>query len=586
MTDPLAALRERVAQTIVAAARKAFASAEVQVDPAWITTEVPEHVAGDLCLPCFALARSLRRNPKQIAEALEAALPPDDRLLETGRAVGPYLNIHLRSGPAIRFIAHGIAGLGEHYGPLPVPKPERIMVEYSSPNTNKPQHLGHVRNNTIGMALSNLLAALGHTVIRCNLINDRGIHICKSMLAYMLFGNGETPDSAGEKGDHFVGRYYVLFQQKVEQDPSLQTQAEELLRRWEAGDPHVRALWKQMNEWVYAGFEATYRDYGCRFDVTYHESDTYELGRAIAERALALGVAYRRDDGAVEVDLSPDGLDRKVLLRPDGTTVYITQDLGTAVRKFEEHHLDRSIYVTGSEQIYHFQVLFLLLHKLGYSWATGCRHYPYGMVYLPEGKMKSREGKVVDADDLLAQLESAAEALIREKHPDMDLPTLASRRRQVALAAIKYFILRVDPTKDIHFDPQQEMNFQGNTGPYLQYAHVRVAGILRKAGLSAAQVLDTQPRYESLETDEDMALALAMARYPSVVAAAAETLNPALVAGYLYDLARTFTQFYDNCPVLDAPGDVRSARLGLIALAARVLRNGLGLLGIDAPETM
>lgn len=584
---PLAELQARFAAAAEQAARVAFPGATIALDPAAVTTELPNRELGDLALPCFSLAKPLHKPPAQIAQAVAQHLQPDD-LIASAAAAGPYVNAVLHRGAATALIARAMLAAGADYGRVPAARSERVMVEYSSPNTNKPQHLGHVRNNTIGMALSNLLTARGHVVIRCNLVNDRGIHICKSMLAYQRFGNGETPATTGEKGDHFVGRYYVRFQQEVERDPTLQQQAEEMLRRWEAGDENVRALWRTMNGWVYDGFRRTYADYGCVFDVWYYESDTYALGKDIVLEGLARGIFTRREDGAVIADLSGAGLDSdvKVLLRADGTSVYVTQDLGTAVKKFDDHRLDRSIYVTGSEQNNHFQVLFTLLARLGYPWADGCRHYSYGMVYLPEGKMKSREGKVVDADDLLAQLRDTARALIRDKHPDLDDADLDARARQVALAAIKYFILRVDPARDIHFDPEQELKFQGNTGPYLQYAHVRICGILRKAGLDVDTAAGASADYASLDSQADFDLALALARYPAVVTQAAESLNPALVAAYLYELAKSFTRFYDASPVLDAPAELRAARLGLIALAARVLNSGLALLGIDAPDRM
>ena len=575
--DLLDAFRTALADAVAAA----FDGADMG-DAAVQFAATPSFEVGDLGFGCFPLAKTLRRSPKEIAARLAEAIVLPAPFREA-RAVGPYLNVFLDRGAFLAALCREIQGAGEGYGRAPQGSGDRIALEFSSPNTNKPQHLGHIRNNLIGMALAAILEAAGHEVVKVNLINDRGVHVCKSMLAYQRWGEGATPESADMKGDHFVGHWYVRFAAEAEADPSLTDQAQDMLRRWEQGDPETVALWRTMNGWVYDGFEGTYRRLGVAFDRVYHESETYLHGRAIVLDALERGLCTRLPDGAVQIDLAADGLDTKILLRRDGTSVYMTQDLGTAVRRVEELDPDRLFYVVGSEQDYHFQVLFIILRRLGYPWAERCRHISYGMVYLPEGKMKSREGRVVDADDLLDELEALSAQAVRDKHPDITGDELAVRRRQIALGALKFFVLNVTLEKDIHYDPEASVSFEGDTGPYVQYAHTRICGIVRKA----AEQDVAAPDFAQLGNDSETALGLLLLSYPRAIRAAAEACNPARLAGHVLDVARAFASFYHDNPVLqaDTPG-LLAARLELIQATQAVLANGLALLGIEAPERM
>ena len=468
--------------TFRAALEKAIADAFGEADLSALDVQfaaTPSYDVGDLGFACFPLAKVLRRSPKDIAERLAEAIELP-ALFREARAVGPYLNLFLDRSAFLAAVCAEVAEAGDAYGQADGGG-VRVVLEFSSPNTNKPLHLGHIRNNLLGMALARILDAAGNEVVKVNLVNDRGVHICKSMLAYQRWGEGETPESAGVKGDHLVGKYYVRFAQEAEKDPTLEDEAKAMLVRWEQGDAEVVALWQRMNGWVYEGFDETYRRLGVTFDKVYHESETYRYGREIVLGALDKGLCTRLADGAVEVDLTADGLDKKILLKRDGTSIYITQDFGTAVRRFEEWSPDRLYYVVGSEQIYHFNVLFTLLRRFGYAWAEQCRHISYGMVYLPEGKMKSREGTVVDADDLIDELEALSAAAVGEKHADIDADELDLRKRQIALGALKFYLLNVNLEKDINFDPAASVSFEGDTGPYVQYSHTRICGILRKA---------------------------------------------------------------------------------------------------------
>lgn len=475
------------------------------------------------------------------------------------------------------------------------------MVEYSSPNTNKPLHLGHIRNNLLGYSVSEILKAAGNKVMKVNLVNDRGIHICKSMLAWKKYGNGETPQSAGIKGDHLVGKYYVEFdkhykkeieqlvangitKELAEKDAPLMQEAQEMLRKWEAGDPDVKQLWQTMNGWVYEGFASTYSALGVDFDKMYYESNTYLLGKSIVDEGLQKNVLQKRPDGAVIIDLTADGLDQKVLLRSDGTSVYMTQDLGTAVERHKEFPFDKHIYVVGNEQDYHFKVLKLALSKLGYSWADGLYHLSYGMVELPEGKMKSREGTVVDADDLIADMISNAGAMAEEKGliAEMSIEEKAELSRMVGIAALKYFILKVDPKKKMLFNPAESIDLQGNTGPFIQYTHARIRSILRKAG-----TLPSSGEFPSTLHVKERELIKTINGFTAAVHEAADNYSPAVVANYCYDLAKTFNQFYDACPVLkEQDAAARLFRLQLCKEVAEVIRRGMQLLGITVPERM
>ncbi len=493
------------------------------------------------------------------------------------------------------------------FGQLPATG-KTIMVEFSSPNTNKPLHLGHVRNNLLGWSVSRLLEANGHKVLKVNLVNDRGIHICKSMLAWLKTANGETPETSGKKGDHLVGDCYVAFndiyKKEVEElvaggmskeeaeknAPSLK-EAQEMLLKWEQGDPEVRALWEKMNSWVYQGFDKTYSDLGISFDRIYYESQTYLLGKALVQKGLDMGVFERHDDGSVWCDLTADGLDQKLLLRSDGTSVYMTQDLGTAERRFEEYNLDELIYVVGNEQNYHFQVLKLILKKLGFDWSDSIYHLSYGMVELPEGKMKSREGTVVDADDLLEKMYNTAKETSLElgKLDDMTPQEQDELFRMLSLGALKYFIIKVDPRKTMLFDPKESIDFNGNTGPFIQYTHARIKSILRKAKAQGINWdIDREALGGAVElSPKEFRIIKILNNFPNKIAEAGEAHSPAIVANYAYELAKEFNQYYHDTPILREENKaVLAFRLQLIELIARVLVKAMDILGIRLPERM
>ena len=484
--------------------------------------------------------------------------------------------------------------------------PQTIMVEYSSPNTNKPQHLGHVRNNLLGYSISEIFKVRGHNVIKANLINDRGIHICKSMIAWMKYGEGETPESTGIKGDQLVGRYYVKFDEvynqeietlvhqgadaeEAKREAPILKEAQELLRKWEQGDEKVMEIWQMMNDWVYQGFEATYKRLGVDFDKYYYESETYKLGKDPIQEGVDKGVFYRKDDGSVWVDLTDEGLDEKLVLRSDGTAVYITQDLGTAQLKYDDYKLDQSIYVVGNEQDYHFKVLALILKKLGKSYADGIYHLSYGMVDLPSGKMKSREGTVVDADDLMDEMEATAEHYAVESNKLVDIPKEVKQQlyRQIGTGALKYFILKSEPKKRMLFDPEASIDFQGDTGPFIQYTHARIRSVMRKAA-EAYNVdelsLDSNVAMETIEKE----LIRQMYKFSEKVAEAERTMAPSVITHYAFELARTFNKFYHECPILgkNAQPEVQKFRIVLSLNVGRYLAKALALLGIHAPERM
>lgn len=491
--------------------------------------------------------------------------------------------------------------LAESYGQFPS-NGQKVMVEYSSPNTNKPLHLGHVRNNLLGYSVSEILAANGYDVVKVNLVNDRGIHICKSMLAWQLFGNGETPESSGLKGDHLVGKYYVVFDKEYKRQieelvSSGQTeddakknapvirQAQEMLLKWEAGDPEVIELWQMMNGWVYAGFEVTYKRLGVDFAKYYYESDTYLLGKDTIQEGLDKGVFFKKDDGSVWIDLTEDGLDQKLVLRADGTSVYITQDLGTAQLKYDDYKMDKSIYVVGNEQDYHFKVLFLILQKLGKTRAQGLYHLSYGMVDLPSGKMKSREGTVVDADELMDDMILTAKERTEElgKVDGFSESEKTNLYDMIGLGALKFFLLKVEPKKRLLFDPNESIDFQGHTGPFIQYTHARIRSVLAKAGYTNTMTSDYRESLTALERE----LIVTLAKYPDVIEAAAGEYSPAMIANYIYELAKLYNKFYHEETILKA-GDplVRNFRLDLSAAASSVINKGMRLLGIRVPERM
>ncbi len=556
---------------------------------------------GDYTLVVFPLLKMSHLAPEATGNAI------GQWMLENVPEVGGYntvkgfLNISLSNVYWNEVFAEAFGN--EDFGQLPATG-KTIMVEFSSPNTNKPLHLGHVRNNLLGWSVSRLLEANGHKVLKVNLVNDRGIHICKSMLAWLKTANGETPEISGKKGDHLVGDCYVAFndiyKKEVEElvaggmskeeaeknAPSLK-EAQEMLLKWEQGDPEVRALWEKMNSWVYDGFNKTYADLGISFDRIYYESQTYLLGKALVQKGLEMGVFERHEDGSVWCDLTADGLDQKLLLRSDGTSVYMTQDLGTAERRFEEYSLDELIYVVGNEQNYHFQVLKLILKKLGFDWSDNIYHLSYGMVELPEGKMKSREGTVVDADDLLEKMYNTAKETSLElgKLDDMSEAEQDELFRMLSLGALKYFIIKVDPRKTMLFDPKESIDFNGNTGPFIQYTHARIKSILRKA---QAQGIDWTSVSENVELNpKEVRIIKILNNFPNKIAEAGEAHSPAIVANYAYELAKEFNQYYHDTPILREENKaVLAFRLQLIELIARVLTKAMDILGIKLPERM
>ena len=556
---------------------------------------------GDYTLVVFPLLKMSHLAPEATGNAI------GQWMLENVPEVGGYntvkgfLNVSLSNIYWNEVFAEAFATAD--FGQLPATG-KTIMVEFSSPNTNKPLHLGHVRNNLLGWSVSRLLEANGHKVLKVNLVNDRGIHICKSMLAWLKTADGETLETSGKKGDHLVGDCYVAFndiyKEEVEEliaggmpkeeaeknAPSLK-EAQEMLLKWEQGDPEVRALWEKMNSWVYQGFDKTYSDLGISFDRIYYESQTYLLGKALVQKGLDMGIFERHNDGSVWCDLTADGLDKKLLLRSDGTSVYMTQDLGTAERRFEEYSLDELIYVVGNEQNYHFQVLKLILKKLGFDWADSIYHLSYGMVELPEGKMKSREGTVVDADDLLEKMYNTAKETSLElgKLDDMTPQEQDELFRMLSLGALKYFIIKVDPRKTMLFDPKESIDFNGNTGPFIQYTHARIKSILRKA---KAQGIDWTSVSENVELNpKEVRIVKILNNFPNKIAEAGEAHSPAIVANYAYELAKEFNQYYHDTPILREENKaVLAFRLRLIELIARVLTKAMDILGIKLPERM
>lgn len=538
---------------------------------------------GDYTLVVFPLLRITRQSPDATGNALGEWLKANCPEVSAFNSVKGFLNLSL-SNLYWKESLESIAA-NPDFGKLPSTG-RRIMVEFSSPNTNKPLHLGHVRNNLLGASVSNLLKAAGNEVIKATLVNDRGVHICKSMYAWKERFNGATPESSGKKGDHLVGDCYVEFAKMEKEDPSVMDKVHEMLVKWEEADPAVRALWQMMNEWVFAGFEQTYKALGISFDKTDYEHDTYLLGKELVQKGLDMGVFVRDPDGSVWCDLTSDGLDRKLLLRSDGTSVYITQDLGTAERRFSEHKLDSLIYVVGDEQNYHFQVLKLILKKLGFSWADCIYHLSYGMVELPEGKMKSREGTVVDADDLIEKMYQEAKETSEESGKLAEMPEEEKERlyRIIGLGALKYFILKVDPKKKMLFNPKESIDFNGNTGPFIQYTHARIQSILRKAaeaGRKAAVAQDAEL------SPKEIRIVQLLSSYPQKVAEAAAAYSPALIANYCYELAKEFNQYYHDTSILREPdGKLLEMRLELISDTAAVLRAGMGILGIELPDRM
>ena len=558
---------------------------------------------GDYTLVVFPLLKVSRTSPEATGNAIGAYMKENFAEIASYNVVKGFLNISF-STAYWNAVFSGIAStedFGQH-----APTGRTVMVEFSSPNTNKPLHLGHIRNNLLGWSVSRLLEANGHKVLKVNLVNDRGIHICKSMLAWLKKGNGETPESSGKKGDHLVGDYYVAFNNMYKEEvdrlvgegmtkeeaekaaPSLK-EAQDMLRKWENGDRQVVELWKKMNGWVYEGFDKTYRDLGISFDRTYYESQTYLFGKALVQKGLDMGIFEKEADGSVWCDLTEDGLDRKLLLRGDGTSVYMTQDLGTAEQRFSEYHLDEHVYVVGNEQNYHFQVLKLILKKLGFSWADNIFHLSYGMVELPEGKMKSREGTVVDADDLIEKMYTTARETSMElgKLQDMTEEEQEKLFRMIGLGALKYFIIKVDPKKTMLFDPKESIDFNGNTGPFIQYTHARIKSILRRADASGIPYGAGSLVQDVQLSAKEIRIIKMLDQFPGRISEAGAAYSPALVANYAYDLAKEFNQYYHDTPILKEtdPG-LLSYRLTLIGKVAQVLVKAMSILGIELPERM
>ena len=572
-----------------------------EVDAATFQVQVTrKEFEGDYTLVVFPLLRISHAAPAATGSAIGEWLVGNCPEISAFNSVKGFLNLSL-SNLYWREALEGIISAGEDYFSLPATG-KKIMVEFSSPNTNKPLHLGHIRNNLLGDSVSRLLAAAGNEVIKATLVNDRGVHICKSMYAWQERFGGATPESTGKKGDHLVGDCYVEFSKMEKEDPSVIEKVHEMLVKWEQGDPEVRALWQKMNGWVFDGFDETYKALGISFDRTYYEHDTYLLGKELVQKGLEKGVFVQDPDGSVWCDLTADGLDRKLLLRSDGTSVYMTQDLGTAERRFAEYNLDSHVYVVGDEQNYHFQVLKLVLAKLGFEWAERIYHLSYGMVELPEGKMKSREGTVVDADDLIEDMYLEAKATSEESGKLADVSDEEKDRlyHMIGLGALKYFILKVDPRKKMLFNPKESIDFNGNTGPFIQYTHARICSILRKADPSATgkgpvgdpQGADhtgiTRPNGLSVELSaKEIRLVQLLNLFRQKLAEAADAFSPAVMANYSYDLAKEFNQYYHDTQILREPDEkVRSMRLTLINAVAQVLAHSMALLGIELPERM
>ncbi len=559
---------------------------------------------GNFTVVVFPFLRTSRKSPEATATEIGEWLTANEPAVQKFNVAKGFLNISVDPAYWAQVLRH-IAGQ-ERFGIKPVTEQSELyMVEYSSPNTNKPLHLGHVRNNLLGFSLAQILAANGHKVVKTNIVNDRGIHICKSMLAWQKWGEGATPESTGKKGDHLIGDFYVAFdkhyraelkelmaqglsEEEAAAKSELMAEARDMLRRWEQGDAEVRELWKTMNSWVYAGFDETYKRLGVDFDKIYYESDTYLEGKDLVLKGLEEGKMYRKEDGSVWADLTGDGLDHKLLLRSDGTSVYMTQDIGTAKLRFRDFPIDKMVYVVGNEQNYHFQVLSLLLDRLGFKWGKDLVHFSYGMVELPEGKMKSREGTVVDADDLMDEMVRTAAEAAEGRFDSMTAEEAADTARMVGLGALKYFLLKVDPKKNMLFNPKESIDFNGNTGPFLQYTHARICSLLRKAGMENFDVLlAAQSADAPAPGDKEVALIQRLADFPQVVEEAGRSFSPALIANYAYDLAKLYNQFYHDCPILREENEpLRLSRLLLSATVARTLRAATALLGMEMPERM
>lgn len=559
---------------------------------------------GDITLVVFPFVRMSKKSPEQTAAEIGDYLQQNVTEVEKYNVVKGFLNLVI--SPAYWISVLNTASAKPDFGITKATESSKlVMVEYSSPNTNKPLHLGHIRNNLLGFSLSEILKANGHKVVKTNIVNDRGIHICKSMYAWKMWGNGQTPENSGIKGDHLVGNFYVKFDQEYKKEiaalteqgeskesaeqnaPSMQG-AREMLLKWEAKDPETLELWKTMNQWVYTGFDVTYKELGVDFDKIYYESETYLYGKDEVLRGLAEGVFYQKEDSSVWADLTPEGLDQKILLRSDGTSVYMTQDIGTAKERFQDYPIDKMVYVVGNEQNYHFQVLSILLDKLGFEFGKGLHHFSYGMVELPQGKMKSREGTVVDADDLVAGMIEVSRKTSEElgKLEGYTPEQAAETHRMIALGALKYFILKVDPKKNMLFNPEESIDFNGNTGPFIQYTYARIRSVLRKAADRGIQ-LNRTPETGTPAGLKELQLIKAIAQFPVAVKEAGEMYSPALIANYIYELVKEFNQFYHEFPMLNEENEeTRNLRLVIAETVGKTIKTGMKLLGIDVPERM
>lgn len=572
-----------------------------QVEEEVVLQPTKKDFEGNYTYVVFPLVKSLRKNPAELGNAIGQHIKDNNDFVSSFNVVQGFLNIVLNDSVWIDTLNAILAN--DNFGVLPS-NGQSVMVEFSSPNTNKPLHLGHLRNNFLGAAVSNILAAGGFDVAKTCLVNDRGVHICKSMLAYQKFGDRATPESLGIKGDHLAGKFYVEFdkaykaeisqlmaegktEEEAKKTAPLMLETQEMLQKWEQGDAETMNLWRKMNDWVFEGFAETYKKIGVSFDKVYYESNTYLLGKDVVEEGLKNGIFFKKDNGSVWIDLKEEGLDEKLVLRADGTSVYITQDLGTTDLKFNDYHNDKSIWVVGNEQDYHFQVLFAIMKKLGRSYADGCYHLSYGMVDLPSGKMKSREGTVVDADELVAEMIETAAETTRErgKIDDFSKEEAENLFQMLALGALKYFLLKVEPKKRMLFNPAESIDFQGNTGPFIQYTHARICSILRKAESQNVPVNKQVKAVELLKPESELIYLLN--EYPTAVKKAGDEYSPAVIANYVYDLAKTFNQFYAEVSIMnETDNDKQQFRLSLIKAVAETISKATGLLGIQVPTRM
>ncbi|MBQ7742990.1 MAG: arginine--tRNA ligase [Bacteroidaceae bacterium] len=602
---------QNVIQSACAKAVEALYGAKVELEQLQLQ-KTKKEFEGHLTLVVFPLLRVSRKKPEDTAQEIGQWLVDNEPAVDKFNVIKGFLNLSVSTTSWTRLL-NTIASTADYGMVKPTAQSPLVMIEYSSPNTNKPLHLGHVRNNLLGWAISQIQQAAGNRVVKTNIVNDRGIHICKSMLAWLRWGNGETPESSGKKGDHLIGDYYVAFDKhyreevrtltaqykaeglddevakaKAEKEAPLIKEAHEMLVKWEQNDPEVRALWKKMNEWVYAGFDETYKALGVSFDKIYYESDTYLVGKAKVEEGLQKGIFTRHDDGSVWADLRGEGLDEKLLLRSDGTSVYMTQDIGTAKLRFDDYPIDKMVYVVGNEQNYHFKVLSILLDKLGFEWGKDLVHFSYGMVELPNGKMKSREGTVVDADELISEMISTARRTSEElgKFADMDDQEKNEIARIVGLGALKYFLLKVDARKNMLFNPEESIDFNGNTGPFIQYTYARIRSVLRKAK-EAGIDFGSKVNKSTPVNEKEQSLIQHLADFPTVIQQAAAEYSPSTIANYCYDLVKEYNQFYHDYTILgESIEEKRQLRLVLSEQISNIVRTGMRLLGIEVPERM